>query len=294
MVGHLTDLLIDSLCAGAALPRKIRHLPIYRVPPGTCQVILSLLFLFSSNSIQHYTIPLIIIMEEIPPELCLRVMELIPCLTTLRNFIISQQRVFRIFSTYQVTVLKSVIRNQFGENAKEVVFLATYTNRVSGATSVETRVNTIMRLHRFTWVDQQLNSNILRNLTEIGLVVDKLTVIFTSMAAELWKKAVHSTPPSSFPHAESRMRRAIYHYWILCRVYSEFVPARRHFFWASSLNPDRRTFEEFYRPFTIRQLLGMAFFEYCFFPRFMVDVCMDCTEGTCDGTYVRDLSLKSC
>lgn len=247
-----------------------------------------LFYLYSFYSIQHYTIPAIIIMERIPPELFLRVMGLIPCLTTLRNFIISQKRVFRVFSTYQATVLKSVIRNQFGENAKKVVFLATYDDQVSGATSVETRLNTIIRLHQFTWIDQQLNSNILRNLTKIGLVVDKLTAIFTSMAPELWKKAENSTPPSSFPHAESRMRRAIYHYWILCRVYSEFVPAQRHYFWARSLNPDQRTFEEFYRPFTNRQLFEMAFFEYSFFPQFMIDVCRDCMRGTCDGMYTSD------
>lgn len=221
-------------------------------------------------------------MERLPPELCLRVMGMIGCLATLGNFIRSQQHVFQVFSTYRAAVLRTVIKNQFGENAKVAIFLATA--QASGATSEEERVRTIKLLHRFKWTSHHLDYTSLRKLADIGLVVDKLTSLFIdTMAAELWMKWVKSTPPSTFPNAKVRMRRVIYRYWILCEVFSQFSPAHRYFFWASSL--DRSTFAEFYRPLHTRDALEIAFFEFCFFPRYMMDVCRDCRGGTCDGTF---------
>lgn len=220
-------------------------------------------------------------MDSLPPELCLQVMEIIPNLQTLGHFILSQKLVFRVFSTRRVIVLRSVIKNQFGVNARDALFLAS--GQASGATSEATRLQTIRHLHKSPWTKQDLNTTTLSRLVDVGHTVDTLSAIFaTTMASEFWVKTVDDHPPRSFHNAELGMKRTLYRYWILCEVYANFCPSRRSFFWAGSL--DRSPFEEFYRPFSIRELLEMAFFEFCFFPRYMMSVCEECKGGICDGT----------
>lgn len=208
-------------------------------------------------------------------------MEVIPNLLTLGNFIFSTKLVFRVFSSNRARVLRSVIKNQFGTNARDALFLAS--GQASGATSEATRLQTIQHMHRLSWTEQDLDSKTLCRLIEVGRAVDDLSSIFAdTMASEFWVKAVDDKPPSSFHNAELGMRRTLYRYWILCEVYSNFSPSRQCFFWSSRL--DRSPFEEFYRPLSTRELLEMAFFEFCFFPHYMKDVCVECKGETCDGT----------
>lgn len=223
-----------------------------------------------------------ITMERLPPELCLRVLESISSIPTLGRFILSQQYVFRVFLRYRLIVLASVITAQFSGNARDAVFLAT--GQASGATCEDTRLAAVQCLNAFSWTRHQLDSCSLRKLSHIGNVVDSLSVLFTdTMAAEFWLQAVGTDPPSVFDNAEQVFKRALFRYWVLCELYAEFSPARRCFFWASSL--DRRPFEEFYRPLSRREVLEMAFLEFCFFPRFMRDVCGECKSGVCSGRF---------
>lgn len=202
-------------------------------------------------------------------------------LPTLGNLICSQQHLFRVFTTHRAAVLRSVITNQFGSHAKYAIFLAT--SQASGLTSERERVDAMKRLRQFTWTSHPLDNASLSKLSIVSHAVDNLVSIFTNdLAADLWINTVHSPPPSSFPQAARRMRTTIYRYWILCQVFSSFSPSRRHFFWASSL--ERSTFDEFYLPLDTRDLLQMAFFEFCFFPKFMRDVCGQCMRGGCDRT----------
>lgn len=235
-----------------------------------------------SISTQRFSYPRTILtlgMDSLPPELCLQVMCMIQSLPTLGNFILSQRYLFHIFTTYRPVVLRSVITNQFGSHAKEAIFLAT--SQVSGLTSERERADAMKRFHQFAWKSHPLDSSSLSKLSGVARVVGRLVSVFTSdLAAGLWTNAVQSPPPNSFPNAARRMRSTIYRYWILCEVFSNFAPSRRHFFWASSL--ERSTFDEFYRPLHMRDLLQMAFFEFCFFPRFMLDVCAECLRGRCD------------
>lgn len=208
-------------------------------------------------------------------------MSIIQSLPTLGNFILSQRYLFRIFTAYRAVVLRSVVANQFGSHAKEAIFLAT--SQASDLTSESERVDAMKRLHQFTWTNHPLDSPSLNKLSNVAHVVGKLVSVFTGdLAAGLWTNTVQSPPPTSFPNAARRMRTTIYRYWILCQVFSNFAPSRRHFFWASSL--ELSTFEEFYRPLHTRDLLQMAFFEFCFFPRFMLEVCGECLRGRCDRT----------
>lgn len=221
-------------------------------------------------------------MDRLPPELCLRVLELISSIPTLGQFILSQQYVFRVFSRYRPIVLASVITAQFSDNVRDAVFLAT--GQASGATCEGTRLAAVQHLHEFSWTRHQLDSLSLRKLAHIGNVVDSLSVVFTdTMATEFWLQAVGGEPPRAFHNAEECFKRALYRYWVLCELYAEFSPARRCFFWASSL--DRRPFEEFYHPLSRREVLEVAFFEFCFFPRFMKDVCGECKRGVCNGRF---------
>lgn len=227
-------------------------------------------------------------MEKLPPELCLRVMELIPCLQALGNFILSHHQLFRVFSNYRGAILTTVIGNQFAGNANDAVFLAT--GQALGAISEDARVDVVKRLRRFAWAHHHLDSGSLKKLSQIGQIVDELTAVFTDrMAAELWAQAAHNKPPKfhcnrlkSMVNAEIRMRKVLYQYWILSELYSQFVSPRICFFRGSSL--DRGPFEEFYRLFSKRELFHIAFFEFCFFPHFMKYVCGECKDGTCDGT----------
>lgn len=221
-------------------------------------------------------------MERLPPELCLRVLQLIPCLPTLGQFILSQKYVLRVFSCYRLIILTSVISAQFGRNARDAVFLAT--GQVSGATCEESRLAVVQQLHAFSWARHKLGSSSLCKLAHIGDVVASLSAIFTdTMAVEFWLQAVGGDPPSVFRNADQGFKRALYRYSVLCELYAEFSPASRRFFWASSL--DRKPFAEFYRPLTRREVLEMAFLEFCFFPRFMVDVCGECQRGVCTGAF---------
>lgn len=208
---------------------------------------------------------------------------MIPSLQALGNFILSQHHIFRVFSKYRAAVLIRVIGNQFTGNANDAVFLAT--GQALGATIEEARVDVVQRFRRFSWSCHDLDSGTLKKLSQIGKVVDELTAVFVDdMAEELWAEAVPSKPPKSFRNAGIAMRRAIYRYWVLIQVYSEFAPSRPDFFWSSSL--DEKPFHEFYRSIPVRELLQTAFFEFCFFPRFMKNVCGECKEGTCDGMSV--------
>lgn len=220
--------------------------------------------------------------EKLPPELCLGVIDMIPCLSTLGNFVLSQHHIFRVFSTYRAAVLATVIRNQFAGNANNAVFLAT--GQAPGATSKEARVDVVQRFRRFSWSCHDLDSGTLKRLSQIGLVNELTAVFVDHMAEELWAEDVPSKSPKSFTNAGIAMRRVIYRYWVLTQVYSEFAPSRRFSFWPSSL--DETSFREFDQSIPVRELLQTAFFEFSFFSRFMKDVCGECKEGTCDGISV--------
>lgn len=209
-------------------------------------------------------------------------MGMVPCLSDLINLALSQKYSFSIFRTYRSTVLKSVIQNQFGCTAKEALFLAT--NQALGAESEDARVERIKAFHLFLWTDLQIKPSTLRKLFEIGQIIENLAGIYVKdIASELWAKSIDTKPPDSFDHSKSRMKNAMYRYWILCQLYHDFTPQRRLFF---ESNLDKKTFQEFYRPLSVRDWLDMGFFEECFFPRFMKKICGECnTRGVCYSQY---------
>jgi hypothetical protein len=221
------------------------------------------------------------IMDTLPPEIYLLIMEMAPCLFTLRNLTLSRKRFSDIFYIHQPAILKSVIKNQFGCSAKEALFLAA--GKALGATSEKSRLQKIKSLHLFSWTDHLIDCNTLKDLLGIGQVVENLAYIFVKhMASELWTAVIDSKPPESFEHAELGFKRTIYLYWTLCQLFYDSVPELDPL--TNFINLHAETFEEFYRPLSVREWLGMAFFEECFFPRFMKDICGECeilSKGQC-------------
>lgn len=222
-------------------------------------------------------------MKNLPPEICLLVMEAIPCLSTLGNLILSLKPFFMVFYTYRSRIIVSVVRNQFGCAAKEALFLAT--GRALEATSEELRVEKVKSFHYFLWTDHHIDCSVLSKLLEIGQVVESLTSIFIKhMAPRLWVKAIGSKPPKSFKHTELRFRRTLYLYWILCQLFHDYSPEFHPRTYSVKTNVE--IFEEFYRPLSVREWLDMGFFEECFFPRFMEKICGECEtlgRGLCHG-----------
>jgi hypothetical protein len=220
-------------------------------------------------------------MDTLPPEICLLIMEMAPCLSTLGNLTLSRKRFSDIFYIHRPAILKSVIKNQFGCSAREALFLAA--GKALGATSEGSRLQKIKSLHLFSWTDHFIDYNTLKNLLRIGEVVENLACIFVKhMASELWTAAVDSKPPDSFEHTELRFKRTIYLYWTLSQLFCDSVPELNPL--TNFINIHAETFEEFYRPLSVREWLGMAFFEECFFPRLMKDICGECDtlgKGLC-------------